>query len=289
MIAPLGSMIAFSRAFEHAGRTWLVSADGSVVPADRVRPYRISTFHGVVLGKGSQLPLAWARERDRPRFRRTADGAFVEAGSAWSVRSPVALATGEGTRDRGFLMTRERTHDGERLWIEKDDATVVLVESPPSRVVDGEKWISVHVRAGTLVAYEGEKPVFATLISPGAGGVSRAGVDDVKASTTPRGSYRIQHKYRAQTMSPDKDKPETQRTFFFSEVPYAQYFRIPFALHTAYWHESFGEWMSGGCVNLSPRDGQWLFTWTDPALPDGWDTVSARGGNGTGTVIVVER
>jgi hypothetical protein len=42
-------------------------------------------------------------------------------------------------------------------------------------------------------------------------------------------------------------------------------------------------------VNLSPRDGQWLFTWTDPALPDGWDTVSARGGNGTGTVIVVER
>jgi lipoprotein-anchoring transpeptidase ErfK/SrfK len=147
----------------------------------------------------------------------------------------------------------------------------------------------VSLEEGTVVAYEGDSPVFATLVSPGAGGVGRPGRDPVKASTTPRGLYRIQYKYRSQTMSPQKDRPETRRTFWIAEVPFAQYFRIPFALHASYWHEDFGQPMSGGCVNLSPEDALFMFHFTRPSLPPGWEAVWAGGEAGFGTRVLVTR
>jgi hypothetical protein len=45
--APRGSMISFTSAFEADGRTWLLTPELSVVPADRVRVYRPTSFHGV--------------------------------------------------------------------------------------------------------------------------------------------------------------------------------------------------------------------------------------------------
>src|SRR5690606_5439978 len=62
---PRGTMFSFTEAFDHGGRTFLLSADLTVVPADRVRLFRRSDFHGVALG-AVKLPIAWFRERDRP-------------------------------------------------------------------------------------------------------------------------------------------------------------------------------------------------------------------------------
>src|SRR5262249_30766668 len=36
---PLGSMLSYTRAFEAEGRTWLLSVDQTLVPADRMRPF----------------------------------------------------------------------------------------------------------------------------------------------------------------------------------------------------------------------------------------------------------
>ena len=95
-------------------------------------------------------------------------------------------------------------------------------------------------------------------------------------STTPIGTFRITYKVRATTMSPEQGDP---RDFWLAEVPYTQYFSMPFALHTSYWHENFGEWMSAGCINVSPADGRWLFDWTDPPVPARWHgALSLRGG-----------
>ena len=118
------------------------------------------------------------------------------------------------------------------------------------------------------------------------GGVPRKGVDPVKASTTPLGIYRITYKHHAATMSPEQGE---DRSFWIADVPYTQYFNAPFALHVAYWHENFGEGMSAGCVNLSPRDGRYLFGWTDPQLPAGWNGLSSGGDNGKGSWVVVRR
>ena len=149
----------------------------------------------------------------------------------------------------------------------------------------------MSITQGTLVAYEGLTPVYATLMSPGRGGVPTPGHDAIADSTTPTGTYSITFKDRAATMSPDK--PGGPRTHFIADVPHVQYFKAPFALHAAYWHERFGEPASAGCINVSPVDAEALFAWTDPPVPDDWQGATGAGApgnaNGKTTAIVVRR
>lgn len=282
---PHGSMLAYTKVFTHAGRTFLLSADGTVVPADRVRPFRESSFEGVKLGAGVELPLAFMRHKARPKYRRLEDGAFEQTGAEWAVRSHVALDPATPAAEHAgkrYLATRESG-----AWIAEADATVVRARDKlPFSVTERDKWIIISITEGTLVAYHGRKPVYATLASPGAGGVPMPGKDPVKMSTTPMGIYRVTFKHRAATMSPEQGE---NRSFWIADVPYTQYFNAPFALHTAYWHESFGEPMSAGCVNLSPRDGKWLFDWTDPKVPPGWNGAAPGGPAGKGTFVIVTR
>ena len=142
---------------------------------------------------------------------------------------------------------------------------------------------------GTLVAYDGLEPFYATLISPGKGGIPVKGRDPVQAGTTPLGAYRITFKDRAATMSPDKKGEE--RTLVISDVPFTQYFAPPFALHAAYWHDRFGEPTSAGCVNLSPIDAEALFDFTEPHVPAGWAGATGAGApeNGRASWIVIRR
>jgi hypothetical protein len=51
------------------------------------------------------------------------------------------------------------------------------------------------------------------------------------------------------------------------------YFQLAYALHSAFWHDSFGHPHSHGCVNLAPRDAKWLFEFVEPPLPTGWHGV----------------
>jgi len=75
--------------------------------------------------------------------------------------------------------------------------------------------------------------------------------------------------------------------YYLSEVPYTQFFHMPFALHSAYWHDRFGEPKSGGCVNLSPKDAKWLFDWTLPHVPATWHSVRSGDSRGMGTWVRV--
>lgn len=279
---PLGSMLSFSKAFEAGGRTWLLSPDLTLVPADRVRPFRPSEFHGVALGGDVALPLAFIRKHPRPKLRRGDDGAFVPTGETWSVRAVVSL-TGASVVVSGkrYLETKESG-----VYLAASDATLVEPHAPPPGAKGDDKWLRISIGQGTLVAYEGTRPVFATLVSPGHGGAPPASAvtnaDLVAGSHTPLGVYRIAWKDRFAAMSPDAGEP---RTFWIADVPYTQYFRAPFALHASYWHEDFGEPKSAGCVNLSPIDAKRLFEWTDPPVPDGWQGARPGGGNGKSTIV----
>jgi hypothetical protein len=68
-----------------------------------------------------------------------------------------------------------------------------------------------------------------------------------------------------------------------------QYFAAGFALHTAYWHDVFGEARSHGCVNLSPIDAHRVFSWTDPPVPPGWHGVNAGPDTPPGTTVNIHR
>lgn len=286
---PLGSMLAYTKSFEHAGRTWLFSADGTIVPADRVRPFRESQFSGVHLKGAEHLPLAWIRTESRPAFVREGDR-FVEAQQAFAVRTHVGLVGGREPVERGrerYLETVRQDARGRSLFLREKDATVVeQVEKLPWGIGKDEKWIVFSITQGVLVAYRGLVPVFTTLASPGAGGVPVEGHDPVKWSTTPLGRFRVTFKHLAADMSSEKGE---DRKFWIADVPYTQYFDPPFAIHVAYWHEDFGDPMSAGCVNVSPRDGKWLFGWTDPELPKGWNGIGPSKLTGKGTVVIIRR
>jgi L,D-transpeptidase catalytic domain len=288
---PVGAIVSFTRAFAAEGRTWLLSADQTLVPADRVRVFRPSSFHGVRLGSEIALPLAWMRGAPRPQYRRGPAGALEKTGGEWPVRAYARLGGAVAEEDgRRFLETMERDTEGATLFVAEKDATVAAQATTlPAGVKPGQKWIAVSITQGTLVAYEGLTPVYATLISPGRGGVPVPGRDEVADSTTPLGTYAITFKDRAATMSPDK--PGGPRTHFIADVPHVQYFKAPFALHAAYWHERFGEPASAGCINASPIDAEALFEWTDPPVPAEWQGATGAGapGNGKTTAIVVRR
>ncbi len=285
-VAPRGSMISFETTFEAEGRKWLVTPELSLVPADRVRVYRTSSFHGVKLDSALSLPIAWIRQQPRAKYRREVDGRMVPSGAVWNVRTAVGLTGNRiGQGDRVWLETVEAG-----MFIDEQDATVVEKSSQrPASVGSDEKWIQISISRGTLAAYVGDEPVFTTLVSPGRGGLprsERASARELAARhTTPLGTYRIQYKDRYSIMSPD---PE-QKRYFLSDVPHIQYFRGPYALHGAFWHEDFGEPHSGGCVNLSPEDAEHLFAWTDPPVPSGWQGARAGASDGEGTLVQIIR
>ncbi len=288
---PRGSMLSFTRAFEAAGRTFLLSADHTLVPADRVRVFRKSSFHGVKLGGEVALPLAWLRRVDRPQYRRLPSGALEPTGGAWPAKSYVRV-TGtivEHAR-RSYLETRDHDAAGGSLYLALSDASVVEPAAKlPIGVKPDQKWIVVHLGEGTLVAYEGLRPVFTTLVSPGRGGIPVPGKDPVEASTTPLGVFYVTFKDRAAAMT--HDKPGEPRTHWIADVPFTQYFDPPFALHAAYWHDRFGEETSAGCINVSPADAEALFQWSDPPVPAEWQGATGAGApeNGPTTAVVVRR
>jgi hypothetical protein len=54
------------------------------------------------------------------------------------------------------------------------------------------------------------------------------------------------------------------------DVPWTMFYQNSYALHGAYWHNTFGRVRSHGCTNLSPIDARWLFHFTDDEVPAGW-------------------
>jgi hypothetical protein len=285
---PARSTVAVTGEFAFGDRTFLLTSDLLVVPKDRVTELEPSEFSGVHLdGERARLPLAFVRGEPKPKFR------FIQESVVPAAIGDAAgrfEATGESWPRLGWmgLTGRERTKRGTRYlettgrdWIRAEDATVVAAQPPQGfELAGGEKWIDVSVFRGTLVAYEGTRAVFATLISPGANGYKR--IDgELARFTTPTGTFRLEWKHRSTTMTPDPER----RGYTLAEVPYTQFFHMPFALHAAYWHDRFGEPKSGGCVNLSPRDAQWLFAWTDPVVPSAWHGVRSGGARGPGTWV----
>jgi LysM repeat protein len=108
------------------------------------------------------------------------------------------------------------------------------------------KWIDVNISTQKLTAYEGNTPVFSTLVSTG-----------VSWHPTVVGTYKIYAKYLADDMSGG----EGAEYYYLPAVPYTMYFYGGYAIHGTYWHHNFGHPMSHGCVNLPTDAAKWVFNW----------------------------
>lgn len=265
--------ISFIETFEHEGRRWLVSTDLLLMPADRVRLVRGTSFHGYELGQGQgklQLPIVIVRKEGAKKYsfdgkRMTEDG-DAPWRSAHEAEKKQRIVKGEKYME---------LKDGSYVK-ESDVVRLDPIKKMPKWGKDGERWVEVNLAKQTLLAVDGETPVYATLVSTGAGGIAAPSAEN--PYVTPRGIFRIHTKHVAATM--DSNQPEAE--FELRDVPYIQYFKDGYALHAAYWHDQFGQPRSHGCVNLAPLDARWLFAFTKPELPKGWHGVMKAL---TGTIV----
>jgi hypothetical protein len=275
-----GSTVAFVSDLRIGERDYLLGADLSYIPKERITPFPQYDFKGIDLGKDVKLPLALFRGKARPKLK-LVDGAFVETGETFARLSHVAL-TGKSESSGGerYLETSEGS------WVRAKEAVVPVASDKPPWGTATPKgratWIEVSVNGGWLIAYENVTPVFTTLISPGRGGAAKPDEDPIPEARTPLGVFPVSGKFATATM-------EAPGNLIHTAVPWTQNFSGPHALHTAYWHDDWGSNKSGGCINVSPLDGKKLFAWTEPALPDGWHGVRWMPWRGPATIMVIHR
>jgi len=240
-------------------RTFWRTTDGQYLEARVLREYRPSSFEGVGAETLAELsaPFAWAQSRTRPK----ADVEVRVAPDARAARETVLPP-------RTLVAVRELSADGnwvlisENHWVAREDLHVAWFTPAPPGVAPDERWLDVDLMAQVLVAYEGERPVYATLISSG-----KPGTD------TPEGLFRIWLKFAEADMT--GNGTTGRDTYRVATVPWTMFFQDDYALHTAYWHDHFGEPMSHGCINLAPKDARALYTWAAPEVPTGWSMVHA--------------
>jgi hypothetical protein len=255
--AMVKSGFAFVSLFESEGRRFGVSVDLDLMPLDRMQRVEPSAFRGLELDDEVTLPVVFTRSKYAELY---------EGDPRTGLKPVRKLAFREG-----LPITGKRVRLGGVAYLEVKtggyvrDAELVRVnpvKNRPGWATPGRTWIEVSILEQSLVAYEGEKPVYVTLVSTGADGLG----DPKETHSTIRGQFLIHTKHVTTTMSGDDVGDE----FDLREVPYVQYFTEGYAFHAAYWHDSFGRPRSHGCINLSPIDAQWLFGWTDPPVPEDW-------------------
>ncbi len=135
---------------------------------------------------------------------------------------------------------------GPDQWIRQTQvAKIVPVER--SEDIDTERWISIDLFEQVLIAYEGDKAVFATLIASG-----------LPQWPTNEGLFHIYVRFQRSVMSGAQGRPDF---YYLEEVPWTMYYDRDIAIHGAYWHDGFGYRRSHGCVNASITDAYWLFNW----------------------------
>jgi lipoprotein-anchoring transpeptidase ErfK/SrfK len=239
---------------------------GRYIAASRLNPADPPTFEGMLLG---EIPL--------PRVFVVGGGvkllAQKQQGSALE-KTGRALARLSNLPCFGELKRRARTYlqVGDNQYLSSSVAVLVKKAVSPEDLKPGERWIDIDLSKQSLVAYEEETPVFATLVSSGR-----------KGFETPQGTFRISSKHVSITMD---DPNAGDEAYLIEDVPWTQYFEEGYALHAAFWHNRFGRVRSHGCINLSPADARRLFFWTEPHLPTGFHGVIATR-NKPGTRVVI--
>lgn len=285
-VVPAGEMLPRRYAFVSADGTWAYSRPSDYFQDDFVES----------LGRGFGLAIAERRTVSGVGFVRTLSGLWVPEddvrfahGSeltgveltgpleiAWVIRPNAIIRAWNGRRagalvrragEREVVTIREVLPHG---LLRLDDGVIAArdvarpeLEPPPPEVPAGARWVDVSLASQTLVVYEGERPIFATLVSTGRPGPGHQ---------TPTGTFHVWVKLAEDTMD-DLERTDQESNYAIEGVPWVQYFSEGVALHAAFWHDQFGHRHSHGCVNLSPRDARRVFELTEPALPPGWDAI----------------
>ena len=268
-VALIGTFVAGGDA---QGRRFAISTDARLIPADKLKADSGSPFHGAEI-RSIGLPIAFPF-KSGARFYTIEDGK-LQKGEPAPFRGVIPL-TGNVRKFGGNRMVEARSGG----WLKSAELRTVAKSSTlPAFAKKGTKWIDISILNQTLVLWEGQEPVYATLISTGKDGLG----DPKKTHSTPTGTFKVFQKHVTTTM----DSEVADHEFELRDVPWVQYFKGGYALHAAYWHDDFGRGRSHGCVNLSPIDARYAFFWSSPTVPEHWHGAYAGGPFENGTTVYI--
>lgn len=134
---------------------------------------------------------------------------------------------------------------GPNQWTNQKNLSIVH-PTPPT--VFAGRWIGVSTYEQNLVAYSGDYPAMAALVSTG-------DMDEEKWRTD-AGTWKVDLLWE---VGPMEGAAGSDNFYSLDQVPYHMYFNWREALHGVYWHENFGYYWSHGCVNLTVSDAKWLW------------------------------
>ena len=255
-----GFYVAIDKVTRWHDRTWYVTTKGLLAPADRMSQTTGSEFKGVKLDETWKLPIGWVYgwQKSRTRFSLDEDSQQLKAAGEVKHFEAVNL-TGKEVEIRG--KTYVETLDG--YWMRAAHLRITKPGPAPEGLGPKERWIDVNLGTQTVIAFIGEEPYYASMISSG-----KTNPVKEKDHGTPTGEFRIRVKHLTTTM--DGDGTAWDLPYSIEDVPYVMYFHKSYALHGAFWHRNYGIKMSHGCVNLAPLDAKELFFFADPPVTEGW-------------------
>lgn len=247
------------------GQRWGKTSHGHWIAMRSLVPANPSGFHGEEI-KDGKIDFAWV-VADKTTGKRTKTDTKTKTPATSTSHVRFEVVPWREERVIGNLAMTRISDDGAEPeeWVPSRDLAHATLATPPADLAPGERWIDVDLTTQTLVAYEGEMPVFATMMSSGRGA---QGSD----TATPKGLHRIWVKLASTDMG-NVERDDVDEHYSIEDVPYVQFFDHAVALHGAFWHRDFGRVRSHGCVNLAPLDATRLFDFTWPHLPRGWTAV----------------
>ncbi len=134
-------------------------------------------------------------------------------------------------------------------WIEHRFIGKVTANTTPPQGVTNGRWIEVNLYEQTLMVYDNQKLIFATLVATGS-----------DPFYTQPGLFKVYKKLEHDPMY-GAFKADRSDYYYLEDVPYIMYYDKARALHGSYWNTMLGYPASHGCVNLSAADAHWLFDW----------------------------
>jgi hypothetical protein len=296
---------SFKASPDALGRRFAITTDLRLAPTSKVKPDSGSAFHGLVPGKDIALPFAFVSRRGAQLYQLQGETASPVGEAEYRSAHPLS--------GKQRLVGNAKYYQlGDGRWVDSEQTALVLQPAEFPKVAKaGQKWVEIDLSEQVLVAWEGTRPVFATLVTTG-----RPAIGDPETTTaTPRGTFRVMSKHLTITMDSDEgrtrkvveekglkpgdpgyvptkgdgvygvSKRRGEGLFKLRDVPYVQYFEKNYAIHGAYWHDVYGVPRSHGCINLSPVDARFLFAWTDPPVPEGWHGINVE----EGTAVIIHK
>lgn len=232
-----------------AGGIWYRVANNRWVPADTMVVVDTPRFSGLVVNDQPNRPFGWLLYNVRPA---AAPGAEPPEETERLPRYTFVEIYGVADGGDDFVWF----DIGGGRWIQQTHLALIDVSPRPEDVAEHEFWVEVDLFEQSFAAYEGDRMVYAGLISSG-----------LDRFPTREGLFQVYARNREWLMYGGEVGDDY---YYLQDVPHTMFFDKDIALHGAYWHNEFGAQRSHGCVNMPPRDAEWVWHWSEQAPNDLW-------------------